>query len=151
VFIFLILTVYGIYTVFIKVKNQKSESYLFRKNFYFFYILIVLSSIVNWDNVIAKYNFGHSKTAFGHLNFLATLSDKSLPYLDKSEVELLEIEQTQEVQFRFKQKYMSADEYYIKIQERKEDFKWKWESKGFLSWNYTEYMAYRKLFKEGSK
>ena len=91
VLLFLILTLYGLYTVFNKVKNKKSNFYLFQYNFSALFILLIVSSIVNWDKVIANYNFKHANKSFLELNYLADFSDKTLPYLDKPLHELEEI------------------------------------------------------------
>ncbi len=147
VLIFLILTLYGLFTVFIKVKNRKTNFYLLKTNSYFLVVILVLFSIINWDNVIAKYNFKNYKNSFIHFDYLSSLSDKSLPYLNKSLSELKEIELIQrEKFFTEQQNYMSSEKYYQTIEARKIEFKQKWESKGILSWNFPEYIASRKLF-----
>lgn len=145
VMIFLILTIYGLYTVFIKVKNKKTSFYLFKTNIYAMVLVLSFSSFINWDNVIAKYNFKHSDQSFLHLDYLSGLSDKSLPYLDKPIEELKIIDKIQKQKFTFKQEYLSPDDYHLIIEYRKEKFIEEWESKSFLSWNFAEYMAYQKL------
>jgi len=45
-------------------------------------------------------------------------------------------------------RYMNPQSYYSQVEIRKEKFKVKWEEKGFLSWNYPEYKAYRMLFEK---
>ncbi|RYM34662.1 DUF4173 domain-containing protein [Brumimicrobium glaciale] len=148
VIIFLILCLYGLYTVFMKVKHRKSRFYLFKTNFNAFVLVLVISSLFNWDSIIAKYNFRNSDTSFLHLNYMSTLSDKSLPYLDKTLLELEQIEIIQNEKFPFGRDYMTSERYFNVIEMRKENFRDKWESKGFLSWNYPEYKAYQKLFKD---
>lgn len=147
VVIFLILTLYGLYSVFVKIKKSKSGFYLFRTNAMTVYIVLVLSSIVNWDSLIAKYNFAHADEAFLHFDYLADLSNKSLPYLDKSISELTQIENIQKQKFAYETDFMNAKEYYRHIELKKITFRESWESKGFLSWNLPEYVAYKKLFK----
>lgn len=145
IFIFLMLTLYGLYTVFVKVMKKKSAFYLYRSNSYFFIVVMVLSSLFNWDVIIARYNFANYEHSFLHLNFLVNLSDKALPYLDKTEKELAQISIVQEKQFSFASAYMNPSKYYAKIQDRKIHFKENWESKGFWSWNLAESRAYDKL------
>ncbi len=145
--IFLILTLYGLYSVFVKIKKVKSGFYLFRTNAMALYIVLVLSSIINWDTLIAKYNFAHADEAFLHFDYLANLSNKSLPYLDKPISELIEIENIQKEKFPYETDFMNAQEYHQEIKSKKVTFKRDWESKSFLSWNFPEYIAYNKLFK----
>jgi hypothetical protein len=148
VIIFLILTFYGLITVLIKVRHRKSAFYLFRTNANVLVFILIISSIINWDNFIAKYNFKHSENSFLHLDFMSTLPDKTLPYLDKSLDELSRIDKVQKEKFPFEQKFMNPLEYYKEIEFRKMKFKKRWESKSILSWNLPEYMAYRKLFSQ---
>ncbi|MFZ4399477.1 MAG: DUF4173 domain-containing protein [Bacteroidales bacterium] len=152
VIIFLILCLYGIYTVLIKVKYKKSDFWLLNSNISGLLIVLVICSVFNWDNIIAKYNFEKSKRSFVHFNFLASLSDKSLPYLDKPLAELTMIDSLQKEKFPAeKTYYMTSGEYYQRILERKQSFKLKWESKSILSWNLPEYLAYRKLYHSSHK
>lgn len=146
VLIFLALVLYGLYTVLVKVKYRKSAFYLFKSNTYAIIVVLIFFSVFDWDNIIAKYNFKHSDRAFLHLDYLATLSDQALPYLDKPLDELVKTDKIQKEKFRFEEKYMSPQEYHTIIERRKESFKEKWEAKRFLSWNLPEYLAYKKLF-----
>jgi hypothetical protein len=147
VIIFLILTLVGLITVMAKVKERKTAFYLFRTNALALYIVLVLSSIINWDMLIAKYNFSHAERSFLHLNFMADLSDKALPYLDVPLAELKKLDTIQKQNFPYeKVRYMNPETYHSIIDTRKAFFKEKWENKGFLSWNLPEYLAYEKLY-----
>ena len=145
VILFLVLVLYGLYTVVRKIQYKKSAFYLFKSNALILYGLLVLASFVNWDNYIAKYNFAHADTAFLHLDYMASLSDKTLPHLDKPLPELTQINQVQFKKYRY-QYTMQPEEYRRIIDNRKLNFKEKWESKNILSWNLPEYRAYKKLF-----
>ena len=148
VFIFLVLTLYGLFTVFLKVRNRKSPFYLLRNNVYMAYVVLVICSLINWDGVIASYNFNHADRSFLHLDYMSTLSDKTLPILDKPLAELSRIDKFQKEKFPFEVKYMTPEEYKRIIDARKKDFIENWEKKGFLSWNLPEYLAYRDLLKK---
>jgi len=148
VYMFLVLTVYGLLTVFMKVKYSKSAFYVIRQNAYSLFIVLVLSSAFNWDCIIAKYNFSNYNRSFVHLNYLSKLSDKALPYLDKPMDELNKIDSVQKGKFPFHYMYMSSEDYFDRIETRKQKFKTKWENKNILSWNYPEYKAYKELFEK---
>ena len=145
VIIFLVITVIGLITILIKVRSGKSFFYLFRVNTLSIFIVLTLSSLVNWDNVIAKYNFSHFERSFVHLDWLCTLSDKALPILDKSPEFLSQVKQTQDVRFSFEMKYMEPKMYRNIIQLRKKMFLEDMEKRSFLSWNLADAMAERKL------
>lgn len=146
VIVFLIITLYGLYTVAIKIKKKKSSFYLFKVNSLFIYVILVLCSGVNWDSYIAKYNFNHYNSSFLHLDYLVTLSDKALPFLDHSFEDLNKMNKAQKEMFPIKNTYLKPSDFKQRIENRKYQFKMKWESKHFLSWNYPEYVAYKKLF-----
>ena len=143
--IFLILTIYGLYTVFVKVRKRKSSFYLFRTNILAVYVLLIISSLVNWDNVIARYNFAHTDKSFIDLEYNSTLSDKALPYLDKTQAELHVIQGQQQLNFHFEEQFMEPAAYHGIIEKRKVDFINRWESESWLSWNLPEYKAYQEL------
>lgn len=148
VIIFLILTLYGLFTVIIKVRNKQSSFYIIRKNALALYFVLIISSLFNWDNIIARYNFAHADKSFLHLDYLVGFSYKSLPYLDKPLHALQQIDSTQKSLFPFEESYMKPERYFERIQIKKQSFKIIWEEKSFLSWNFPEYQAYRKLFIE---
>lgn len=146
VYLFLAAIIYGLFTVFIKIRNKKTNFYLLKKNSLAIFIILVFSSLVNWDVYIAKYNFNHFEKSYLHLDWLQTLSNKSLPVLNKTTSELKEIEVVQRAIFTNKKMLMDYKNYEASIENRIKQFKLKWESKSFLSWNYAEYKAYKQLF-----
>jgi len=147
VIIFLIMTIYGLYTVLRKVRFKHSASYLIRTNVNAFLIIITVASLFNWDVIIAKYNFNHKESAFIHFNYLVTLSDKALPFLNKPIEELNQIEASQEIKYPQESNLMSAEIYFNHIEKRKIRFKNSWENKSWLAWNLPEQLAYTKLKK----
>lgn len=157
VIFFLALTVFGLVTVYLKVREKKSLFYLIRVNLFTWFVVLSLSTCFNWDRIIARYNFGNADHSFVHLNFMAGLSNSALPELDKSKKELESMRFDQETKFSFSSSgsfrlyskiYMNSDEYYRLIQNRKKYFKSAWERKGWLSWNWAEYKAYQYLSAE---
>lgn len=145
VIFFLILTLFSILTVFIKIKNKKTTYYLFRRNTLAAYVLLVVMAFFNWDVIIAKYNFSHSETAFVHFNFLADLSDNALPYLEKTDKELKEIDKIQKEKFPFRKRYISSSDYSEIIIDKKLDFLNEWKNRSWLEWNFAGEKAFRKI------
>ena len=145
VIFFLLLTLFSIYTVYLKIRDKKTTYFLFRKNALAAYVLLVVMAFFNWDIIIARYNFSHAKTAFVHYDFLADLSTNALPYLMKTRTELLEIDTFQKEKFPFREQYMTRDEYLEKIKWRKKDFLESWPKRSWQEWNLASERAYRKL------
>ncbi len=158
VFVFLLLTLYGLYTVYIKVKSGKSAFYLYRANAYAWLVVLTLTSVINWDILIAQYNFGHADKAYLHLNFMAGLSDTALPYTDKplEEVKKMKLAQPNEYSsFEFSDSgsgsfsrnnlYLTPEQYCERVQAHKQIFIQYWENTRWQEWNWAEYNAYRNL------
>lgn len=65
VFVFLLLCVIGLVTTFIKVLAGKSNWFLFRKNGWIFYAVLLVYACFNWDVIIAKHNIAQAKNNKG--------------------------------------------------------------------------------------
>lgn len=63
VLLFLTLTTYGLYSLFVKIKGHKSSFYLVRVNSWAVYAMLVFMACVNWDMMIVKHNIEKCKTA----------------------------------------------------------------------------------------
>lgn len=142
---FLLLVLYGLYSVITKVSKMRSLSYLIKVNANAVLVVLTMAALPNWDAMIARYNLSHYQHSFVHLDFLSDLSDKTLPILDVSKEKLTEIELAQRQLFFFEDSFMSADAYFSTISERKKAFEAAWPLKGILSWNYAEARAYKRL------
>jgi len=82
VFVFLLLCVAGLVVTYIKIKNHESAWKLAVKNMSLWYLLLVLSSLINWDKAITQYNISHvNKNKKLDLMYLIYLSDANLPQL----------------------------------------------------------------------
>lgn len=81
--------------------------------------VLVSSALPNWSAFIASYNFKHAHVSFLHLDYLSTFDVESLPYLDHSFDELRRLEAIQKEKFPFEEQFMSADEYYLIIKDKK--------------------------------
>ena len=142
VIVFLILTLYGIITVVYKIKDSKTGFFLLRKNSMSLYLILIVLTFFNWDLIIANYNISSYQKSFVHLDYLSTLSNKTLPYLELQDSQLEKIAESQKQLFSFKEKFMTTDEFKQKIQNRKTQFLSDWEKSKFFSWNYADYKAY---------
>ena len=164
VFLFLLATLIGLLTVLMKVKNINSSHFLLRWNSASVLGVLLLMSCFNWDIIIAKYNFEHSDRAFVHLNFMSELTEKALPYLQKTDQELAMIEQHNQEMLQiydvldndggsssslsresYRRLYMSPSDYQEKVAYETKIFKSDHESKHWLEWNYADHKAFNLL------
>jgi hypothetical protein len=82
VLFFLLLVLAGLVTVFLKIYRQRTTYYLLRINAWFAMVLLVLASGVHWDAMIADYNLAHKDSIPLDMNFLLSLSDRTLPAIE---------------------------------------------------------------------
>jgi len=136
VLFFLALVLFGLITVFIKIRWKKTNYYLMRVNAWAVIVLLVGSTMVNWDEYIARYNIAHKETTPIDVDFMASLGNKALPILDrhiddlKKHGVLLE-----ERGFR---RSSCADCWLQKLKSNKENYLLEQNRYSWLSWNYAD-------------
>ena len=146
VVVFLLLCIIGLVTLVMKINRRKSTYFVMRKNAMAAYIALVAVCMVNWDGVIARYNFSHYRTAFIHLPFMASLSDKALPYLQLTHEQVAEIEAQQIENIPFVRKgYYASENYKEKIDRRIVEFRKEYASRHWLESVWAESRAYQSL------
>ncbi|MBL7701865.1 MAG: DUF4173 domain-containing protein [Ferruginibacter sp.] len=147
VLVFLLMVLMGLITVFIKIHQRKTAYYLWRVNGWFGVILLVAASCIHWDETIARYNLAHKSNIPVDVKFLLTLSDKTLPLLDKN----------QDVLVRTKELIQGEGEYLYRsgltpkemFEIRKREFFEKQRTYSWLSWNYADRYVKQNLTKSG--
>jgi len=83
VYVYLLLAFIGLVTTFIKVMQAKSNWFLFRKNAWAAYFVLVLACAFNWDLLITHFNIAQAQTRDKALDkdYLLSLSDTNIPDL----------------------------------------------------------------------
>jgi Domain of unknown function (DUF4173) len=84
VVVFLLLVLAGLITLFIKIHYRKTNYYLLRVNAWFAIVVLVISSCIHWDEWIATSNLARKGSIPVDVNFLLSLSDKTLPIIEKN-------------------------------------------------------------------
>lgn len=79
--IYLILTSIGLITAFLKIVKLKNIIYLIRVNFKTAFAILILCSLINWDNGITNYNLNHAKVL--DMDYLINLSNNNTLQLKK--------------------------------------------------------------------
>ncbi|MFI5148678.1 MAG: DUF4173 domain-containing protein [Bacteroidia bacterium] len=82
VIVWLLLVLFGLITTGIKLWTLKTNYFLFRVNSWLVYGTLVVSTLFNWDKLIAEYNIGYAKAV--DYSYLFTLSPNVLPPLMES-------------------------------------------------------------------
>jgi hypothetical protein len=82
VFVYLTLTLIGLTTTFIKIYNIRGNWFLFRKNTWAFYAVLLLATCFNWDKIITQHNLQTvNKKEIDLMYLIRELSITNLPEL----------------------------------------------------------------------
>jgi len=137
VIMFLIAVIYGLISLYIKIKYTKTAYYLIKKNALAVYLILMIFSLLNWDTIIAKNNLGHPIKNNMETCYLLSLSDKVLPMIEMQKQVL-----DQDLKYNTYVSYFpySYRQYY-KIRVNK--FMNSYKKRSWVSWNYAEWKAYR--------
>jgi hypothetical protein len=82
VYVFLSLSLVGLFFTFLKICQTKSAWYLVRQNFETWFLILGLCSLINWDKLISDYNISNAKSMKAlDKTYLISLSNANLPEL----------------------------------------------------------------------
>lgn len=137
--IFLIMVLYGLYTVLRKITEKRTAYYLFRSNSWAIFLILIACTVVDWDKAIMKYNITQDYPAETDIEFLIAMPPKTLPVLHQND-KLLDMPRSNE--YRIIYRDLTAREVF---EYRKKEFIETKEKQSILSWNLPEYKAYRYL------
>ncbi|MES2836050.1 MAG: DUF4153 domain-containing protein [Bacteroidota bacterium] len=100
VYIWLLLSAIGLVVTFLKILKKKSNWYLIKINFAACITVLTLSSCINWDKSITKFNLNNKPISEIDFNYLLSLSDTNIP-------ELLEVYRSNDLSAIGRNKYQS--------------------------------------------
>lgn len=145
VVVFLLLVAVGLITVFIKIHWRKTNYYLLRVNAWAVILVFALCSTIDWDLWIAEHNLARKDRIPVDINFLLTLSDRTLPVIQQHP-EVLDtafLQKKNEVDFMYERR-MSPSAYFTM---RKKDFFSAQQGYTWLSWNRSDAFVLANLAK----
>jgi hypothetical protein len=140
VLVFLIMVLMGLITVFIKIQQRKTSYYLWRVNGWFAIVLLVAASCIHWDETIARYNLAHKNTIPVDVNFLLTLSDKTLPLVQQN----IDVLKGEKLPVQPEGDYEDRSASLEVFEMRKKEFLETQQKYSWLSWNVSD--AYVKKY-----
>lgn len=138
VLVFAILCIIGLITVYLKVAQQKTLFYLFKINGNIWFVLLLAFSTINWDVFIAKYNLTQNNNTSIDADYLLSLSDKTLPILDKNRL-MLHYTESKDGDGGEIAKPQTAEFYQKRLDKRIGYFKERYKSVNWLSWNLQDW------------
>ncbi|MBL8017488.1 MAG: DUF4173 domain-containing protein [Ignavibacteria bacterium] len=132
VMIFILLTLFGLGTMFVKIYARKTTSFLFKVNSTAVVAVLLLMSTFSWDKTIAEFNLSNPDRNKIDIDYLLKLDDDALPVLDAHK-ELLDKEYLQ-YSFIFSEYTNGLDEYKRRVHRflaEQRNYSW-------LSWNLSD-------------
>lgn len=137
VLVFVAATIVGLFTLAIKVKNKKTVSYLFRINGISIFGILLITSVFNWDIIIAEHNLANAQNKKIDYLFELSLSDKTLPILDQNRDKLKRRNNSYK-NYSFDFPWVKNMSLTQKLDQRIKIFKAKHKEKSWLSWNLSD-------------
>lgn len=132
VMIFILLTLIGLVTLFIKISGKKTAFWLIKMNGAAVFIVMMLIGSLNWDENIASFNLRNPDKERIDIGYLFTLSDDILPVLDEHRDMLNQ-------NFYFREGWKRYQNNGLKeLETRVQNYLKKQNSYSWLSWNYTD-------------
>jgi len=144
VLIFLLMVLMGLVTVFIKIHQQKTNYFLLKVNAWFAILLLMLASCIHWDETIAGYNLARKNYLPLDVKFLLTLSDKTLPLLEKNQ-DVFNIKQPGLQNSEGDYLYRSNLSFKQVFEQRKSGFFTRQKNYSWLSWNHADAYVKKEL------
>jgi hypothetical protein len=137
---FLTMVLVGLITVFLEIYYTKTIYFLLRINAWAAIVLLVFASVINWDETIAQYNLTRKSIIPLDVPFLLSLSDKTLPLLQKNE-DVLEKDSSNEMYY-YSGSFHNAIDFF---EYRKKDFMNRQNNYTWLSWNVADAYVKKEL------
>jgi hypothetical protein len=145
VIVFLLLTLSGLITVFIKINRVKTVYFLLKNNTWTAYSLMIVICLFNWNQLIANYNLNHWNWDDVDIDFYLDLSDRELPLLYAN---FPKIQKQMEAHKLNKVRWVEHLDYTSfgnTLDQRRENYLAEQDSLGWQSWNYADATTYKTL------
>lgn len=143
VVVFLLLVLAGLITLFIKIHYRKSNYYLLRINAWCGVVMLVATSCVSWDEVIANHNLSRKGTIPVDVNYLLSLDDATLPIIEKNKdvLDTAFLSKMKEVNYMYRSNMKPVEFFELRKRwffEEQEGYSW-------LSWNGADARVRKEL------
>lgn len=122
---FLLLVLFGLYTMYRKVRYLKTLYYLLQTNAAAIMVALLLAASINWDSLITRYNLGREQPDLYYLTIV--MENNLTPLLQAAQSSTMLADQ--------------LDTHYVRGQG--EQLAYNWKSKDWRSWNWSEYRQYQ--------
>ncbi|MEM9982445.1 MAG: DUF4173 domain-containing protein, partial [Bacteroidota bacterium] len=134
--VFLLLTLFGLFTLWQKISYKHSFSYLLRQNLWATYLVFVGLCGINWDGLLVRYNLAHPHAISKEVDasFLLARADHTLFMLYQQKEKLSDTSSEKRNTRNLRQ-----------LASRIEHFMNTYEKRRWVAWNYADAHTYRLL------
>ncbi len=152
VLFFLLMVFIGLVTMSIKIWQRRTTYFLLRVNAWAGIVVLVLASAIHWDELIVGYNLKQKDNIELDVPFLLSLSDKTLPLLDRNRAVLLQKQQAvqQSTLVPTEDTDICSGCYIQQLEQREKAFLASQRQLSWLSWNYADEQTIRYLLHKTS-
>lgn len=134
VYVYLLVTFIGLLLTWIKITRLKSNMYLVRTNTWSLFVILVVSSLFNWNRIILDHNTTY-KSTIEREYYLEFLPEISLPFL-LNKWEKLPID---------RHSYPGDRVFEKQLKKQVKKFIQRYETKDWQSWNLEDDRIYREI------
>ncbi len=127
VFLFLSLVFVGLLTLWLRIRDQRNSFWLWDRNGWALYVLLLLNACVSWDVLITRYNLSGRPRSTVDVEFMIhEMSSKNLHVLEENMEQLKQVEAYPRI---------GAAEIQDAVMAKREHFKREQEGLSWKSWN----------------
>ena len=127
VFLFLLLVFVGLVTLWLRIREQRNSFWLWDRNGWALYALLLLNACVSWDVLITRYNLsGRPRSTVDVQYMIHEMSSKNLYVLEENREKLEQVEAYPRI---------GAEQIQIAVQRKREYFERDWQGLSWKSWN----------------
>ncbi len=139
VFVFLALTLFGLFTLLMKVRTQRSHWFLLKVNSWAVWVALLGLSLINWDVVIVRHNAHHWNISGIDVDFYLTVSDKVLPEVEANLPAILRQCKAADIGNYYWMYYRKEDAFMKRLNYCKQDLERRLQTQSWLSWNLADH------------
>jgi len=132
VYVWLVLAVIGLALTTAKILYERSNWFLIRTNISVWFSILAISSLMNWDLLITKYNIKHQPITSIDFRYLFSLPDSNIPEL----IAITRLREFPEINKGLTGSY-SNDDYTVLLKHKIEHYQKKYKS-DWQSWNLND-------------
>lgn len=145
VIVFLLLTLFGLFTMIRKIAGKHSTAFLLKQNTWAAYAMLIGLSTINWDVMMARFNLNHWHKSGIDVDFYFTLSPRVLPDVFANAETINEQIRACNIAGTNYTDYASSDVFWQMAKIRAKRYLSEQEKLSILSWNNADYQTAIKL------